>query len=277
MKLLIADDERAIREGIASLPWEEIGINQVYEVENGILAKEILQKFPIDIVISDIKMPGITGLEIAQYVKEYNLDTAMVLLTGFSDFEFAQHAIRSEVMDYMLKPVRAQEIMDTVLAASERLKQRRYKAKVVRQYERDADIVDLSEQLQYHFRGMNKPTMKILQDMATGFTHEISLNSIARKYHFSVGYLSRMIKKETGYSFSDILVSMRLFEAMLLLKENEVKVGFIGERVGFKDSRYFSQIFKKIFACTLSEYRKNIELQRGYSIKRILEIMQEKK
>ena len=95
MKLLVADDEMTIRRGLLSLPWNTIGIDEVFEAENGLAAMEILRSHRVDIMISDVRMPGMTGLELAEYVKEYDLDTAVILLTGFSDFEYAQQAIRS--------------------------------------------------------------------------------------------------------------------------------------------------------------------------------------
>lgn len=275
MNLLIADDEMAIRKGMLSLPWESIGIEQVYEAENGLHAREILQKEKVDIVISDIRMPGLTGLDLAAYVKEDDLDTAVILLTGFSDFSYAQKAIRNEVFDYMLKPLRPKDILDTVSGVKKRLEQRRYQEKVVRQYETDTDSVDLGDQISRQFRNANGQCMEILQDMAKGFTQDITLNSMAEKYHFSPAYLSRMIKKETGYSFSDLLNSMRLAEAAWLLKEDKVKIGMVCEKAGFRDSRYFSQVFKKAFGCCPGEFRKHAGEQKNYRIKGILELIQE--
>lgn len=275
MNLLIADDEVTIRKGLLSLPWKKIGIEEVYEAENGIVAKEILQKDNVDIVISDIKMPGMTGLQLSEYVKEYNLDMAVILLTGFSDFTFAQQAIRNEVFDYMLKPIHPKDIMNTVSSVMTRLKQRRYQEKVVREYETQADSVNLGDQIYHHFGNVNEQTMNILQDMSSSFTQDISLNSIAEKYHFLVAYLSRMIKKETGYSFSEILNSMRLTEAVWLLQEDNVKIGLVCEKAGFRDSRYFSQVFKKVFGCSPGEFRKNSEEHKTYRIKTILEMIKE--
>ena len=277
MKLLIADDEITIRSGLVSLPWREIGVEQVYEAENGILAKEILRDEGVDIIISDIKMPGMTGLELAEYVNDYNLDTAVILLTGFSDFTYAQNAIRSGVADYMLKPLRPDDILHTVSDIIRRLEQQRYQEKVVRQYEREADSVDLGTQISHHFRDVNEQTAEILQDMARHFTQDISLNMVAEKYHFSVAYLSRMIRKETGFSFSEILIGMRLMEAALYLKDDKIKIGLAGEKAGFKDYRYFSQVFKKVFGVSPGEFRKNSDGHRSYRIKSVLEMMQEKK
>ncbi|MCP1110544.1 response regulator transcription factor [Ohessyouella blattaphilus] len=277
MNLLIADDEKAIRQGMMSLPWEDIGINQVFEAENGIQAKAVLHEKVVDIVISDIKMPGMTGLELAEYIKEYDLDTVIILLTGFSDFCYAQEAIRYNVVDYMLKPLRPRDIMNTVARSGERLKQIRYQEKVVRQYEREADSVDLSNQIRHHFRDTNPQTKMILQDMSKNFTQDISLNSMAEKYHFSVAYLSRMIRKETGFSFSEMLVSMRLTEAVQQLEDEKVKIGQVAEKSGFSDYRYFSQVFKKTLGCSPGEYRRSGDKQRIYGLKSMLEMTREKK
>ena len=105
MNLLIADDEAVIRRGLLSLDWKSIGITDVYSVANGVEAKELLLSTSIDLVIFDIRMPGFSGLELAQMVKERSMDVAVVLLSGFSEFEYARSAMRYGVYEYLLKPV----------------------------------------------------------------------------------------------------------------------------------------------------------------------------
>ena len=160
MKLLVADDERTIRNGLLSLPWESIGIQQVYQAENGLTAKEILKEEKIDIIISDIKMPGLSGLELAEYIKECAMDTAVILLTGYSDFEFARRALRNEVFDYMLKPIRPGSILETVRRVKEALERKRYKAEVVRKYETASGSLNFREQISWMFQGVNRQTLE---------------------------------------------------------------------------------------------------------------------
>lgn len=272
MKLLIADDERMIRNGLLSLPWESIGIKQVYQAENGLAAKEILIQEQIDIVISDIKMPGLSGLELAEYIKECSMDTAVILLSGYSDFEYARSALRNQVFDYMLKPIRPSSILETVQRVKESLERKRYKAEVVRKYETASGSLDFGEQISWMFRGVNRQTMEILQDMAGNFSQGISLNSLAEKYHFSAAYLSRMIKKETGYSFSEILNAIRLAAAVEFLLKNHGKINLICDLTGFSDQKYFSQVFKKTFGCSPGEFRRHGEKQENFNVKKILEM-----
>lgn len=276
MRLLIADDERTIRMGLLSLPWETIGITKVYQVENGLEAMEVLKEKKIDILVSDIRMPGISGLELAEYIQKYAMDTAVVLLTGFSDFEYARTALRNGVEDYLLKPIRPKNILETISRVKDNLEKRRYQKNLVKQYETAVSSPDYQEQITWHFKGLQDQAMEILKDMAQNYSEGISLNSLAEKYHFSVGYLSRMIKKETGYSFSEILNSIRLTAAVELLADETIKISHIGDCVGFSNQKYFSQVFKKTFGISPGEYRKQKEMQK-YSIMDILKKETEEK
>ena len=151
MNLLIADDEELIRRGMLSLDWKSIGIDEVYSAANGYEAENLLNTEKLDIVIFDIRMPGFTGLDLSRMIKEKSMDTAVILLTGFSEFQYAQEAIRYGVYEYMLKPLRPKDILETVNRVKIRLEQERYKNKVVRQYESQSGSFDLLSQVMNAF------------------------------------------------------------------------------------------------------------------------------
>lgn len=263
MNLLIADDEQVIRKGLLSLDWKSIGIGEVYSASNGNEVKELLLSEPVDLAIFDIKMPGMNGLELAGMIKEYSLDTAVLLLTGFSDFEYARQAMHYNVYEYILKPFRPREILETVAGVKKRLEQKRYQEKVLREYEGAIGTFDTVSQVQNHFSKVSQITADLLQDMAMEFDKPVSLEELAGRYHFSVPYLSRKIKRETGYSFMDILKAIRMMNAARLLAEGE-KVNQACLKTGFNDQRYFSQIFRKAFGCSPSDFKKttNIDAQK---------------
>ncbi|WP_312097114.1 response regulator [Niallia sp.] len=115
MHLLIVDDGQYIVEYIKHLlDWTNFGVSVVETNTNSIEAKEILKQNTVDILISDIRMPEVSGLDLLQYIKDTNLKTKVVLLSGYSEFEYAQKAIRLGAVDYLLKPVEKEEVEKTM-------------------------------------------------------------------------------------------------------------------------------------------------------------------
>lgn len=255
MRMLIADDEAVIRQGLVSLDWKSIGIDEVFSVGNGEEARELLKTVPVDIVIFDIRMPGMSGLELSEMICENSMDTAVVLLTGFSEFEYAVKAIRSGVYEYLLKPVNPRELLDTITDVKGRLEQKRYQSRVVREHENQEGKTDTVSQVRNYFRKVSPGTLNILTDVAETFCEPLSLNELSEKYHFTSSYMSKKIRQETGHSFVDILNAVRLMNAASFLIAGE-KVSTACEKSGFNDQRYFSQLFRKVFGASPSEYKK---------------------
>lgn len=110
-KILLVDDEEEIRQGIIKkIKWEELGFRVVGEAENGMEALDIIDKTLPDIVFTDIKMPFMDGIKLAENIKYRFPTTKVVILSGFDDFEYAQTAIKLGVMRYILKPINSIEM-----------------------------------------------------------------------------------------------------------------------------------------------------------------------
>lgn len=115
IKLLIVDDEVQIRAGIEKgIPWKKFGISKVHSAPNGVRALEIMEAEKINILITDIRMPGIDGLELARKAKEKQEDIHIIIVSGFSEFDYAKQAINIGVKDYLLKPIKVKELTDNV-------------------------------------------------------------------------------------------------------------------------------------------------------------------
>lgn len=276
MNLLIADDEYVIRTGLCSLDWSSVGIQNVYSAENGVEARDCLEKEQVDLLISDIRMPGLTGLELAAYLRQYAKETLVIILTGFGEFEYAQEALRSQVFEYLLKPVNPEELLAAAHRAVQWQKQMKYQHHVMREYENGVGSCGTKEQILKSFGRMNPQVAAILEELADKYCHDITLAGLAKEHHFTSIYLSRLIKKETGYGFTDLITAIRLMNVLDLLQEEKVKIGNICERTGFRDQRYFSQVFRRVFGCTPGEYKKQGSIRR-YSVREILEVIHEKK
>ena len=124
--LLMVDDElfavRGITEGIS---WEEFGITKVYGVCNVKEAKTILERERIDVVISDIEMPGENGLDLLTWVSENCPGTKMLLLTAYARFDYAAYALRYQAEDYLLKPVEPEDMNQALEKAIRNAKSRK--------------------------------------------------------------------------------------------------------------------------------------------------------
>ena len=106
LKILIVDDEPDICELIHKLiDWKELGLLSLGSCQNGIDAMEIILRQKPDVVITDIQMPGMTGLSLIEKACKQNLQTKFIVISGYREFEYAQQAIRYGVEDYLLKPI----------------------------------------------------------------------------------------------------------------------------------------------------------------------------
>lgn len=104
-KLLVVDDESTMRKGIANfMNWESIDCEVIGTASDGLEAIEFIKTNPVDIILTDIKMPIADGLEVAKFIYENYSDIKVILLTGYADFEYAKTAIRYNVSAFILKP-----------------------------------------------------------------------------------------------------------------------------------------------------------------------------
>lgn len=277
MHLLIVDDEAIIRRGLQSLDWGSIGITRVSVSQDGVQARDLLQKTNVDVVVSDIRMPGLDGLELAQYISTHARHIRIILLTGFSDFAYAQQAIRHGVADYLLKPVKPKELLEVVQRACRSLLLEVEQSRIVQELHESGDTLAVQQQIIQGFRGLGESVSGILFFLAEHYMENVTLAALAEVFHFSTIHISRMIKKETGFSFLDILTGIRLQSAARMLRESGLKVSQICEKVGIGDQRYFSKIFKNIFGCTPLEYRKLEPEPKSYTLLQLLQKMSENK
>lgn len=136
-KILLVDDEAEVRTSIIrKIDWSAVGFQVVGDAENGVDALEKIEQLEPDVVLTDIRMPYMDGLEMAERLREIHPSIKVVLFSGFDDFEYAQKAIKLNIIEYILKPVNAEEMMEILL---------RIKGALDEEIQRLRDLTNLQE------------------------------------------------------------------------------------------------------------------------------------
>ncbi|NLJ90224.1 MAG: response regulator [Clostridiales bacterium] len=125
MKLLIVDDEKLTREGLSgSINWKSLGIDHVYEADDGINGLNLVKKYKPDIILTDIRMPRMNGIELAQKAHEILPNSSLIFMSGYSDKEYLKAAIKLNAINYIEKPINPSEVRDTIKRAANTISQR---------------------------------------------------------------------------------------------------------------------------------------------------------
>ena len=138
IKVFLVEDEMVIRNGIVkSINWEKEGYRLVGEASDGELAYPMILKEKPDILLTDIKMPFMDGLELSRLVKQELPDTKILIFSGYDEFEYAKEAIRIGVTEYLLKPVPSEQLLEVMRRISKQIEQDREEREILRQYQED--------------------------------------------------------------------------------------------------------------------------------------------
>ena len=175
IKVVIADDEERICQLIRALiDWEAMGLELAGFAHNGLEAAELAEKLRPDILITDIRMPGISGVELIQRLKEKNSDLEIIVISGYAHFEYAQQAIKYGVGDYLLKPVSKAELTATL----EKLRQR-----ICNRREDEQDKEELRRKAEKDVRRMRSGLLQALLDQTD---LPLSIEVLRENYYLQV-------------------------------------------------------------------------------------------
>lgn len=259
-KFLVVDDEEIVRRGFRKkIPWEEMGFEYLEPCQNGREAIDRINKDHPDVIMTDICMPLVDGLEIANYVADNYPEIMVFILSGYEEFEYARSALRSRVVEYLLKPITSQELSGLVSKLKIRLDQNDQKINGIRTSNKKIGA-NLNNN-QVHKHQMSLASVKVLEAQEYIKDHysqkELSMDDVCRELYISPSYLSRLLKQHLGKTFVDALTEYRINKAKDLLFNSNLKTYAIADAVGISDPHYFSTIFKKVTGMPPSVYRDN--------------------
>jgi len=247
------DDEimtlEAMKHGVS---WSVLNISDIYTAMNIQEAKQILNDNDIDIIICDIEMPKGSGLDLISWVVEYSLECICIFLTCHSKFDYAKKAISLGVMDYLLKPVDYQELEQVILNAIDKKKE------MVKNKRANLMLSEVSSQAAPEMEE-NKKNQRVIEDtkefIYNNIGNDITRDDVSAHVFLNPDYLSRIFKKDTGYSISEYILKTRISVACDLLLKTQLSISKIAASCGYTHMAHFSKMFKKEVGLTPVEYR----------------------
>lgn len=244
MKLLIADDEQYVRDSLAKeIEWSKYGITLEGVASDGKEVLEMALRLKPDVLLTDIRMPYIDGLELTRILKEQLPRLKVILLSGWSDFEYARKALRSGASNYLVKPSPDEEIIDALLIVMEELGLREPNRK-------QPDQEDLPN-MQAKKRAVKQACEMVHRDLSVAVT----LSEIAEFVNMNASAFSRLFKQDMGCAFSEFVTSARMNKAKKLLIETNMRINEIAQNVGYVSDSHFVQVFGEYSGMTPGRFR----------------------
>ena len=242
LKVLIVEDEEMIRKGIVlTVDWAALDCVVVGEAANGVQGLEAARRLEPSLIITDLKMPQMDGIEMLKALRAEGCKAYVIILTAYDHFSYAQSALRLGAVDYLLKPFHDGDLENAITRLQQRMQPGGEQAAPIGATRKGDKSKYVLEAMDYISKHYNDP--------------DISVGSVAESLNISEGYLSHTFKKETDYTLLNYLTRYRIHKAMELLKDCRVKVYEVAEQVGYRDIAYFSATFKKYTGISPSEYQ----------------------
>lgn len=241
LKVLIVEDEEMIRKGIVlTVDWAALDCVVVGEATNGVQGLEAARRLEPSLIITDLKMPQMDGIEMLTALRAEGCTAYVIILTAYDNFAYAQSALRLGAVDYLLKPFHDGDLENAVTRIQQRHRPAAEATPIgaARKGDKSKYVLEAMDYISKHY---NEP--------------DISVGTVAQSLNISEGYLSHTFKKETDYTLLNYLTRYRIHKAMELLKDCRVKVYEVAEQVGYRDIAYFSATFKKYAGISPSEYQ----------------------
>lgn len=251
-KIVIVEDEAIIRKGLVyTIDWNALGCTIIGEADSGDAGlRMILEKRP-DIVITDIRMnqgDGLTMLEKACHEYEF----VSIVLSGHSEFDYAQHAMRLNTVCYLLKPIDEEKLRSAIEKAQSVLKRIRHAHQWEVQSEKvtppDAAFLSMPDMIENYYA---RQTLEMIRQR---YSEHISLRSAAAALSINESYLARKLKESTGMTFSDCLNQYRISRAIHLMCSTEMRIGETADACGFAQYKQFSIVFRRYVGMSPSDY-----------------------
>ena len=259
MNLLIVEDERiTVRGMLEGIDWKAAGIDgEVLVAYSAAQAMKIVRETPVQIVLTDIEMPGGDGLSLMREILDIYPEIACIFLTCYAKFEYAQEAVRLGSVEYILKPAPYQLIFDVVKRTAAQISHALSQQEVLKYGEQ---FLEQQQRTIEALQGDKRSPEEIVEEAKLYIgSHldsvDLSVSGVARHCYLNQDYLNRLFKKYTDTTLNRYIISERMHLAKKLLEIPSLSIAAIAAQVGYQNYSYFESTFKKQFSVTPTQWR----------------------
>lgn len=233
--ILVDDEPWVAMDAAQSIAWGQCGFRVIEYLSNPQEALQKICKLQPSLCIVDIRMPEMDGLELIRRCVEAGVKSCFIILSGYSDFEYARQALRMGVTDYWLKPLDPDVVQEKLCALNTQLGAD------------DQQGVHPDEQF-----------AQVLDYIRLNAAKKLRLEELAGAFGFNKNYLCSLFKSKINLSFVQYLTKIRLENSCELLRNTSLPLEEIASRSGLNDAVYFSKVFKKNMEMTPAQYRRSV-------------------
>lgn len=260
IKVLIVEDEEIIRKGLVyTVDWLSMGCMVVADAGNGFEGLDMMKLHLPDVVITDIKMPKLDGINMLEEAEKQSLtDFKSIILTSYSEFDYAKKAIQLRVFDYILKPVDEDKLKEVICRVKQTIEKERVNNSIleIAGKKTAGELLDLNFYINTEV-SKNIFVSRALQEIKDNFNRKISVESIAEEMGVSASYLSRRFKDATSQTFLDMLNKYRVQKAIEFMERGIYRIYEVSDMTGFSDYKHFCSVFKKYTNTSPTEFMKH--------------------
>lgn len=243
IRTIIADDDAIILKGMKKfIDWKQYGFDVIATADNGKDLLNLCEQLEVDVVITDIEMPKLNGLDAMKVITQKYKEIKLIVISGFDKFDYAKQSIQYGVVHYLLKPINPVELISVL---------NRLRNEFI-DNEMEMDAIENPQDIYQVVRNVKE---KIDKNEDQG----IGLEYIQEHYFVSATYFSKVFKEVVGVSFIKYKQNHKMIFAKYLLEHTNLRLYEIAEKLNYEDERYFSRVFKKNIGVTPKEWREGCE------------------
>lgn len=251
-KVLVVEDELLIRKGlIFSFNWYEANCVIVGEAENGEEGLKKIVELKPDIVIVDINLPLLNGIAMIERTID-ECQYSAIIVSGYSEFEYAKQALKYGVTEYLLKPLDHSELKSAIEKAIERREIRNVYFKISRNMADLKEINILDYKTDYGNSG--GVIRKMLEYIENNYSCKIVMSDISKYLNYSETLLNRKFKEQMKITCNEYLNRFRVQKTIEMIREGSRYIYDIAEHCGFSSYKYYNIVFKKYVGCSAKDF-----------------------